>query len=129
MAHNVFERYQEQEILMADPVKLVALLYRGAIEAVGSARRHLASGAIMDRSRQINRAWDIVDELSRSLNREQGGELGRNLAELYGYIQLRLLEANSRQADAPLAEVEALLTTLAEAWREIQLCKSKPMKL
>ena len=35
-------------------------------------------------------------------------------------MQQRLLEANLQQTDPPLAEVESLLATLAEAWRSIQ---------
>ena len=120
MATNIFDRYLETEILSADPIKLVSLLYRGAIESVSAARRHLASGAILERSQQINRAWEILQELAGSLDHAHGGELSRNLGELYGYVQQRLLEANAQQSDAPLAEAEALLTTLAEAWRGIQ---------
>ena len=120
MSNNAFEHYLEAEVLSADPVKLVSLLYRGALEATGAARRHLAKGAIVDRSRQINRAWEIVQELSTSLDHANGGKLSSGLADLYHYIQVRLLEANAQQVDGPLAEVEALLTTLAGAWREIQ---------
>jgi flagellar protein FliS len=119
MPTNVFDRYIETEILSADPVKLVNLLYRGALDSVAAARRHLAGGEILERSRQITRAWEIVQELSETLNHEQGGEVSRNLAELYHYIQVRLLQANAQQADAPLAEAETLLATLAEAWREV----------
>ena len=120
MSTNIFERYLETEVLSADPVKLVSLLYRGAIEATGAARRHLASGSIADRSKQITRAWEIVQELAHSLDHKQGGELSQNLAELYGYIQTRLLDANALQTDAPLAEVESLLVVLSEAWRGIE---------
>ena len=120
MSNNAFEHYLEAEVLSADPVKLVSLLHRGALEATGAARRHLAKGAILDRSRQINRAWQMVQELAASLDHAQGGKLSAELAELYHYMQVRLLEANAGQTDGPLAEVEALLTTLAEAWREIQ---------
>ncbi|MSV35605.1 MAG: flagellar protein FliS [Bryobacterales bacterium] len=52
-----------------------------------------------------------------SLDHTAGGELSRNLVELYAYMQTRLIDANTNQADPPLAEVERLLTTLADAWR------------
>jgi len=117
MARTVHDRYLEAEVLGADPLKLVWLLYRGGIEAVRTARRHLAQGAIRERSRQINKAWEILLELAGSLNREQGGEISERLAGLYSYMQGRLIEANTRQADAPLQEVEALLVSLSEAWQ------------
>ena len=108
--------YLEEEVLSANPLKLVELLYRGALDAVGSARRYLALRDIRARSRAINSAMKILSELARTLNHEAGGDVSRNLADLYAYIQTRLIEANTQQADPPLAEIERLLTTLLEGW-------------
>ena len=119
MANHTYQKYMEAEVLGADSVELIQLLYRGALEAVGAARRHLRAGNIADRSRQITRAWSIVQELAQSLDHARGGELSPKLADLYAYVQGRLLEGNAQQMDAPLAEVETLLGTLAEAWRGI----------
>lgn len=113
---TIHNQYLEAEVMNADPVKLVRLLYRGAIDAVVVARKHLASGAIRERSRSIIKAWEILLELTRSLDHSQGGELSRNLASLYTYMQTRLMEANSKQSDGPLKEVEGLLNTLLEGW-------------
>ncbi len=106
----------ETEVLGATRVELVRILYRTAIEATIQARRHLKAGEIRERSRQITKVWEILAELNRSLDHMQAAELSRSLGELYGYMQNRLLEANSKQIDEPLAEVERLLNTLAEAW-------------
>jgi flagellar secretion chaperone FliS len=114
-------RYLEDEVMGANPVKLVWLLYRGAIDAVGAARRHLAAGEIGPRSRQIQKAWDILQELLQTLDRERSGELGARLAGLYVYLQTRLIQAQTEQSDQPLAEVEALLSVLAEAWRSVHM--------
>jgi flagellar biosynthetic protein FliS len=66
------------------------------------------------------KAWDILHELSTSLDRAQAPELSSRLAELYAHMQQRLIDANVQQADAPLAEVETLLITLSEAWQTVQ---------
>ena len=110
------DRYLENEVLNAHPVKLVQILYRAAIESVGAARRHVQQGNIRERSRAITRTMGMINELAISLNHSAGGEISRNLAELYAYMQNRLMEANSRQVEPPLAEVETLLSTLLEAW-------------
>src|SRR5207248_1248658 len=111
-----FHHYLEAEVMGSDPVKLIHMLYRGALQSVGAARRDLAAGNIQQRSRQITKAWEILQELLRSLDHTHGGELSRNLAGLYSYIQQRLLDANAGQIDEPLAEAERLLATLSEAW-------------
>jgi len=119
MAQTIFEQYLENEILHADPVKLVTILYRAATEAVGAARGHLAAGEIRERSRKITKAWEILTQLTLTLDHQKGGEISRRLAELYAYMQARLLQANAAQIDPPLAEVETLLGTLTDAWRSV----------
>jgi flagellar protein FliS len=121
MANTIYDTYLEAEVLGADPIKLVHMLYRGAVEAVGAARRHLAAGEIRERSRQITKSWELLHELAGSLDHERGGAISRSLADLYAYMQNRLLEANTQQKDAPLAEVESLLTTLGEAWAGLKV--------
>lgn len=116
MWDNGHDAYLETRVLTADPLELVNLLYEACTQAVREARVHLAEGRIAERSRQINRACQIVIELTTSLDHERGGELAGRLALLYDYMQRRLLEANMHQTDAPLADVLGLLSTLSEAW-------------
>src|SRR5579872_490746 len=111
-----YQSYYEDELVDASPLKLVQLLYRGALDAMASARRFVRLGDIASRARAITKAMAIVTELSCSLNTEQGGEVSRNLAQLYGYVQKLLMQANFEQSEKPLEEAERLLETLAEAW-------------
>lgn len=114
----VFDRFLESEVLSADSLSLVNMLYRGAAEAIAAARRQLAAGDVKARSESIVRAHAIVHELSTALDLS-AGELAANLRELYDYIQRRLVEANTLQQDAPLAECESLIRTVLEAWQQI----------
>ena len=116
--------YRENEIMMADPLELVRILYRAAIGAVVSARRHVREGSIRDRSSQITRASEIVNELLLSVDRERGGQIAARLVELYDYMQRRLQEANFGQVEEPLAEVEGLMRTLLDAWEQ---CRPMPV--
>jgi flagellar protein FliS len=111
--------YEQNRILHASPVELVRILYSAAIQAVGNARECLRSGDIAARSREITKAQEIVLELSAAVDTSQSREIGDRLLALYAYMQLRLREANSKQKDAPLAEVGNLLRTLQEAWLEV----------
>jgi flagellar protein FliS len=114
------DAYIDTRVLSADPLELVHILYQHTLVMVADARRHLAEGNIAARGHSISRAIAAIDELDTSLDRESGGSIARNLAALYQYMRARLLTANIRQQDAPLAEVEALLRTLGEAWNAIR---------
>lgn len=116
MLRNAYQEQIDEEVLAASPLKFVHLLYRAALDSIASARRYLRLGDIRARSRAISKAMLIVTELSLALNRKEGGELSRNLAELYAYVESLLIKANFEQCDPPLAEAERLLGTLAEAW-------------
>src|SRR5262245_21495900 len=116
MRIRAYQYHMEDEVLGAPSLQLVQMLYRGALDSIASARRYLRLGDIRARSRAVDKAMAIVTELSLSLNHRDGGDLSRRLAELYGYVQRRLIEANTQQADPPLAEVERLMSMLLEGW-------------
>ncbi len=118
MMHRARQAYLTEEVLSADPLELVRLLYGGAIEAVAAARARLSGGDIRGRARAVSKAVKILSALAWSLDHRPAPELSGKLAALYDYMQRRLLEANFRQVDEPLAEVLGLLGTLAEAWKQ-----------
>jgi flagellar protein FliS len=117
--YNPFGAYLESKVLTASPLELIALTYEGAVEAVRNARVYLIEKRIHERSRAITKAQLLIGELQKSLDFKQGGELSLQLGRLYDYMQRRLIEANFQQADVPLSEVENLLETLRESWRQL----------
>jgi flagellar protein FliS len=118
MYSQIVQQYTESEVFSAGPVRLVILLYRAAIEATSGARQALGSGDIALRNRLVNKALAIVQELVGSLNHQAGGEVSRNLAELYDYVQRLLLAGHTQQVDPPLSEAESILRDLLTAWEE-----------
>lgn len=119
--------YLESRVLSADGVELVRILYQSALESVEKARRHIEEGDIAARSREISRVAAVLTELSVSLDSDAGGPLGRNLLELYDYMQRRLLEANFYQSEPVLAEISRLLATLLEGWMSCEPQAAEPV--
>jgi flagellar protein FliS len=119
MPTSAYDTYLENRVLSADPIELVRILYRLAIDRIREAREHLEKGDIAGRSKAISVASEALMELNVSLDHEVGGELSRRLAQLYEYIVWRLLEANVQQSAEPLNEALRLLTTLLEAWQGV----------
>ncbi|MBL8242476.1 MAG: flagellar export chaperone FliS [Bryobacterales bacterium] len=120
MSIQAYKTQQDWDVLGASPLELVRMLYRGAIQSIRLARTSLANGQIRERSAAITKACAIVQELTVSLDKDAGGEVAANLAELYIYIHRRLGDANIEQTDAPLAEAEKLLSTLLDAWSQLE---------
>jgi flagellar secretion chaperone FliS len=126
MRNHGYQNYFDNEVLAATPWKLIEMLYSAALDSILAARRHIRHKDIPARARAINKALRIVSELLRCLNYEADGELSRRLAGIYRYVSRLLIEANSRQTEAPLAEAERLLSTLAEAWRSCSPAVREP---
>ncbi|MEM5431804.1 flagellar export chaperone FliS [Cupriavidus oxalaticus] len=106
--------------MSASPHKLIAMLYDGARAAIARAKFHLEGGNIAERGNAISKAIDIIDNGLRAvLDHNAGGEISANLEALYEYMVRRLMLANLRSDAALLAEVDALLESLASAWAQI----------
>jgi flagellar protein FliS len=116
MKKHGYQNYIDEEILAASPVRLVQMLYDGALASIVEARRSVLLGDTRARVRAINKAFRIVSELLATLNQD-GGDLSHNLSSLYGWILKLLIEANVQQSEAPLLQAEALLATIAGAWK------------
>jgi flagellar protein FliS len=101
-------------------------MYEKVLEALEQARRSLSRGDIEARSAAISKASEILNELALSVNHEGGGEISRNLVELYNYIQQLLQRANFEQSEPPLAEAQRLVGTLLDAWEQCSLHPESP---
>ena len=130
-AHDPVNAYKEIQIKTANQIRLIVMLYDGAIRHV-----NLAIDAFGDGHRHFDvinnhliSAQDILSELMASLDFEKGGVLAKNLFSLYSFMNRRLLEGNLAKESAPLAEVKAHLGTLRDAWDEISTRKGLEEKV
>jgi flagellar protein FliS len=111
----------ESSLSAADPLKLILMLYQGALLAIASAKNQMLRGETAAKGASISKAILIIGEgLRASLNIEAGGEIGQNLASLYDYMNNRLFLANLNNDPAMLDEVSKLLTELQGAWESIR---------
>jgi len=110
-----------QERDSKDPAGLVGMLYQRALCDLKNAAELWSStneGALKA-PQLVSHAQAILKELQASLNLNQGGVLAANLGRLYSYLQFKLAEVASDQADDPVArinEVVGLLEALSDAW-------------
>ena len=119
------QAYRETQIKTANQIKLIVMLYDGAIRHLNLALDDLTGNhEHYDRvNNHIVAAQDIVSELMASLDFERGGEIARGLFSIYSYANRRLLDGNVRKDRAPLEEVKRLLAELRDAWAGISARK------
>jgi len=111
----------ESSVDSADPHKLILLLYQGALLAIASAKNQILRQEIAAKGASISHAIAIIERgLKGSLDVQRGGDLAKNLDDLYTYMTQRLLLANQRNDTALLDEVSRLLIELRTAWESIR---------
>jgi flagellar protein FliS len=111
----------EASVEMADAHGLINLLFDALIRAVKTAKIAINNGDIPVKCKQIGSAIRILEDgLILGLNAEDGGELAKNLRDLYGYCVMRLVHANSKSDASALDEVVRLIEPVADGWKQIK---------
>jgi flagellar protein FliS len=114
-------------VATADSVQLIQMLFDGLLESLKSAEGQIRRGSIEEKSKSLTRASKIVLGLQGSLDHKAGGDIARNLDELYSYVTRRLLHVNLHNDLDALAEITSLIAEIRDAWSSIpQLLKNDP---
>ncbi|MDA7494570.1 flagellar export chaperone FliS [bacterium] len=111
--------YQRNAVMTASPEKLIKLLYDGAIKHLEQSRT-----ALMDESTSrspevgmsMSKAMGIIGELRASLDHTVGGDVSRNLEQLYEFVLDQLSQANLQRTPDGVNSALEVMRTLKEGW-------------
>lgn len=106
-------------VATADSTKLILMLFDGLMESLAAARGHIEHGNTAEKGKALSRAGRIVIGLQGALDFSQGGELARNLDDLYGYVTRRIIHINVANDLEALEEVRSLMVEIREAWASL----------
>ncbi|HEC17349.1 MAG TPA: flagellar export chaperone FliS [Sedimenticola sp.] len=119
-AANALRQYQSVGVKTgiegATPHRLVQMLMAGALDKIATAKGAMSRGEVELKGAQINWASSIIGGLRGALDMEAGGEISRNLDDLYDYMIRRLMEAHLKNDPDILDEVTSLLSEIKGAW-------------
>ena len=100
----------------SDPYKIVQMLMQGALDKIALAKGHITRGETELKGLSISVAISIIEGLQHSLDKELGGEIAKNLDDLYSYSINTLLTANHNNDTKLLDDVAKVLSTIKEGW-------------
>lgn len=86
--------YRDLEVLSASPERLVVLLVEQLVVQMERARIGMEREDLMLQVAGLQKARAILGELLATLDFEQGGEIATNLADLYQFLLVELLDVD-----------------------------------
>jgi len=113
-----YQAYKKVQVQTADHGKLILMCYDGAINFLNQAKFHMLKEDTSTQKIFLNKAQDILWELTSSLNFE-AGELAYNLDALYNYMIRRIIDADHHNSSSAIDEVIGFLEELKESWEKI----------
>ena len=120
---NAMQAYQSvkahTDVTDASPHQLVLLLMKAAIDRMNFAKGAIKKVEIEKRTIQINKAVDIISALKKALDMDNGQEVAKSLDDLYAYILIQLIKANTENSIEILDECIGLISTVKEGWEGI----------
>jgi len=114
---NPYQSYKQNSVNTASPGELTLMLYNGCLKFIHQAKKAIDEKNIQDKNNSILRAQDIVRELMVTLNPDI--EVSKQMLTLYDYMLRRLVEANIKNDNEILSEVEGLVTEFRDTWKQV----------
>lgn len=120
---NIMNSYKtvgaQSAIDVANPHRLIAMLFGGARDKLTLALAAIEREDPAEKGVAISKALGIVEYLRVSLDPGIDSEFSSQLADLYSYMERRLLEANLENDPSKVEEVRNLLAEIEEGWNGI----------
>jgi flagellar protein FliS len=112
-----YNTYAQNNASIESPYKLIEMLYEGILRFNAQAKKAIADGEIERRTYWINRSSAIFSELINTLDYDQG-QVAHYLSGLYTHQLKLLMQVALHNDTAKLEEINHVVKTLLEAWRE-----------
>jgi flagellar protein FliS len=120
MALTITSDSYKDELLGADPNRMVVMIYDEVLEALRTAVDAIEQDDIEGRYNAVTVATELLATLYACLDPEKGGEIAENLGAIYSVI-LRYLPKVNIHNDAAVAEqAMALLMPLRNSWVQLE---------
>ncbi len=114
--YNPYETYNQVQVETSDQKKLILMVYDAATRFCEQAREAITSGNVKLKATAIQKAYDAIAELRKSLDMDRGKDIAESLNELYAFLGHQLTLANLNNDTEVLNGVITVLTDMRQTW-------------
>lgn len=109
----------DSQLSAASPHKVIQMLMAGAIERLVQGKAAMQQGNIAVKGERLGKALDIVISLRSCLSMDDGGEVARNLDQLYEFVISQITLANVENNPQAIDDVIDIIREIKSAWDQI----------
>ncbi|EKO3778923.1 flagellar export chaperone FliS [Vibrio metschnikovii] len=109
----------DSQLSAASPHKIVQMLMAGTIERLIQGKAAMQQGNIPVKGERLGKALDIIISLRGCLSMDDGGDIAKNLDQLYEFMITQITTANHKNEPQPLDDVIDILREIKSAWDQI----------
>jgi len=105
----------------ASSYHLTKMLFSGALKSLNLAASHMVNKNYEAKAKEISRSFEIIMGLKECLNLKDGGELAKNLDELYAYMSKKVIESSFSNDPKILRHVADLMREISDGWNAMPI--------
>lgn len=109
-------QYREMQVMSASPARLTVMLFEHLEVMLRRAQTAIRNEQLELRMQNLSRAREILTELLGTLDMERGGDLARDLSQLYGFLLSELIDVGIRRDAIRLGRLIGIVNTLSDAF-------------
>jgi flagellar secretion chaperone FliS len=117
-SHRASNAYRAVDLQSAPKQEILRRLFDRCLLDMEQARQAIIARDIVTKSKAVDHALRIVNELEASLDHNSAPELCDNLQRLYNFVSERIHVASVKLETKPLDEAATLMAELAATFRE-----------
>ncbi|KRM05989.1 MAG: flagellar export chaperone FliS [Liquorilactobacillus ghanensis] len=117
---EVNNSYLKNQVMGASPIRLVIMLYEGAIRSMKIAKAAIEKQDVVQAHTQLVKAQKIIAELKNSVNPEVDVTISQNLVNLYDFCNEQLFQANLQKDSSLVDSAINTMTELLDSWKQLE---------
>ncbi len=114
---NSYQQYKKHNVMMANPMELVIMLYNGAIKKLRQAEIAIGSKEYEVANEHLQNARDIVMELMMGLDLSYG--IAQQLLKIYEFVHHQIVSINTSKQAQDIEPLISIMKSLRDAFEQV----------
>ena len=109
----------DARVAAANPHEMVRMLLDGLLEEIERTKGFVERKSYEAKGISVNKCLNIIHGLDTMLDMENGGEVAKNLSNLYDFCSRQLIKVSVENSTEALSPIIKVITHVREGWENL----------